>query len=155
MTTRCHVHGEGFAAAPEELFALLVTPSAIRSWWGAARVIVLAEPGGLWAATWGELEDDPDYVTVATIRELDPPRRMVLTDYRYRARSGPLPFQADFTTTFEVVPHGAGALLRVSQDGFPAGPEGDAFFAGCQQGWKDTFAGIRRYLAAGEGHSSF
>jgi uncharacterized protein YndB with AHSA1/START domain len=146
MATRCHVHEEVFPAPPERVFALLHTPSAIRGWWSASRAIVLAEPGGTWTATWGENEDDPDYITVATIRDFDPPRRMVLTDYRYRAKTGPLPFKADFVTEFAVEPHPEGSRLRVTQDGFPAGPEADAFYAACGTGWTNTFAGIRRYL---------
>jgi uncharacterized protein YndB with AHSA1/START domain len=147
MPTRKHVHEELLLATPERVFALLHTPSAIRAWWGVHRAVVLAEPAGVWAAAWGQTEDDPDYVTVATIREFEPPRRMVLADYRYRARGGPLPFHADFVTEFVVTPHEQGSLLRVTQDGFPAGPEADQFYAACGTGWRDTFAGIRRYLA--------
>ncbi len=141
------MHEEDFPVPPERLFAILHTPGAIRSWWAAARAIVLPEPGGIWAAAWGEEEDAPEYVTVATIRAFDPPRRMVLADYRYRARAGPLPFEADFVTEFVVTPRDGGAALKVTQDGFPTGPEGDAFYAACDRGWRDTFAGIRRYLA--------
>lgn len=149
MTTRQHVHEETFPVQPETLFALLHTPSAIRNWWGAARVVVLPGPGGTWAAAWGDGEDDPDYVTVATIRDFEPPSRMVLTDYRYHARSGPLPFEADFVTEFLVSPHEEGATLRVTQDGFPADPDADEFYAACEKGWRDTFAGIRRFLEGG------
>jgi uncharacterized protein YndB with AHSA1/START domain len=146
MTTRRHVHEEVFAAPARRVFALLHKPSAIRQWWGAARAIVLAEPGGTWAATWGPAEDDPDYVTVATIRDFEPPARLVLTESRYRARTGPLPFQADFVTEFRVTPYPDGAALRVTQDGFPAGPEADSFYAACGEGWRNTFTGIRRFL---------
>jgi uncharacterized protein YndB with AHSA1/START domain len=146
MPTRKHEHEEVFSVSPERLFALLHTPSAIRGWWGAARAIVLAETGGVWAAAWGADEDDPDYITTATIREFDPPRKMVLADYRYKARTGPLPFEADFVTEFLVLPHEQGAILRVTQDGFPSGCKADAFYAACEQGWRDTLAGIRRYL---------
>lgn len=147
MKTRRHCHEEVFPVSTDRLFALLHTPSAIRQWWGAARALVLAEPGGVWAAAWGDSEDDPDYVTVATIREFDPPVRMVLSEYRYRSRSGPLPFQADFVTEFTVEPRAGGAALRVSQDGFPTGPEADEFYAACETGWKNTFAGIQRFLS--------
>jgi uncharacterized protein YndB with AHSA1/START domain len=146
MTTRKHIHEGTFPVSPARLFALLHTPSAIRGWWGAARAIVLPQRGGIWAAAWGDSEDDPDYITAATIREFDPPRRLVLADFRYHARSGPLPFVADFVTEFAVEPHPEGALLRVEQDGFPPGPEADAFYAACGEGWTNTFAGIRRYL---------
>jgi uncharacterized protein YndB with AHSA1/START domain len=133
-------------ATPEQLFALLHTPSAIRAWWGASRALVIAEDNGVWAATWGADEDAPDYNTAATIRVFDPPRRMVLADYRYRAQTGLLPFQADFVTEFTVKPHADGALLRVVQDGFPCDASADAFYAACEVGWRETFKGIRRYL---------
>ncbi len=147
MDTRNHVHEESFPTSPERLFALLHTPSAIRNWWSVAHAVVLPRPGGVFAVAWGEAEDDPDYISVATIRDFEPPRRMVLTDYRYKAKGGPLPFDAQFVTEFLVGPHPQGANLRVTQDGFPAGREADDFYAGCQKGWRDTFAGIRRFLA--------
>lgn len=146
MKTRTHTHEEVFPAPPDRVFALLHTPSAIREWWGASRAIVQPETGGVWAATWGEAEDDPEYVTSATLKVFEPPRRLVFADYRYTARSGPLPFEADFETEFTVEPHPEGAELRVSQAGFPCTPEGDEFYAACEKGWRETFAGIRRYL---------
>jgi uncharacterized protein YndB with AHSA1/START domain len=148
VETRRHVHEELFPVSPGRLFALLYTPSAIRAWWGAERVIVLPAPGGFWAATWGGTEDDPEYTTAATIGAFEPPRRLVLTDYRYRARSGPLPFDAAFVTEFLVSPHPDGAVLRVTQGGFPAEAVADDFLAACATGWRETFAGIRRHLAA-------
>jgi len=97
-------------------------------------------------AAWGENEDAPDYITAATIKVFDPPRRLVLGDFRYYARSGPLPFEADFNTEFSVRPNAEGTLLRVVQDGFPVESVADDFYAGCERGWRDTFTGIRRYL---------
>jgi uncharacterized protein YndB with AHSA1/START domain len=141
-----HVHEESFPASPERLFEALHTPSAIRAWWGAARVIVVPEVGGTWAATWGDDEDAPDYVSVSTLVEFDPPRRLVFGDYRYHAREDPLPFKADFLTSFEVEPHPDGALLRVRQAGFPDTPEGRTFLAACDAGWRATFEGLRSYL---------
>jgi len=149
MSSRSITHEETFRVSAEALFASLVQPSAIRAWWSATNAIVLAEPGGTWCATWGGGEDTPDYVTIATIREFEPHRRLVLADYRYRAKDGPLPFEADFVTEFLVTPDGAGARLRVTQAGFPAAEEADAFFAGCAQGWRDTFAGLQRFHGGG------
>lgn len=146
MDTRKHVHEESFTAGQEEVFELLHTPSAIRQWWGADRAIVLPESGGIWAAVWGGTEDDPDYVSVATIESFDPPRSMVLTDYRYHAREGKPPFEADFRVSFRVTKSDGGSTLHVEQDGFPTGPEADAFYRACATGWTETFAGIRAYL---------
>jgi uncharacterized protein YndB with AHSA1/START domain len=150
MSTRSQQHERVFTASPEEIFALLVTPSAIRDWWSAARAIVIPRQGGTWAAAWGESEDAPDYVTAATIAVYQPPRHLRLTDYQYLSKDGPLPFEADFSIDFIVEPRGDGALLRVVQHGFPAGPEADEFYRGCEQGWTDTLAGIRRFLGEPE-----
>ncbi len=147
MKTRAITREDVFPAAPEALFRLLHTPSEIRRWWGAARAIVIATQGGLWVAAWGTAEDAPDYIAAATISEFRPPQRLVLSDYRYYARAEPLPFEADFVTEFEVMAHPDGSVLRVAQRGFPGVSEADAFYAACEQGWRDTFAGIRRYLA--------
>ena len=146
MSFRKHVHEELFPISAEELFRHLYTPTSICKWWSAEHAIVLAQPGGTYAATWGASHDDPDYTTVATISEFEPGRRMVFTDYRYSAKQGALPFKADFVTEFLVESHPEGATLRVTQDGFPAGSEADEFYAGCETGWRDTFAGIRRFI---------
>ena len=146
MNTRSIEYEERFHSSPEETFALLHTPSKIRGWWGVSRAIVLPETGGFWTVTWGENEDEPEYIATATIREFHPPRRLVLADYRYHAKAGSLPFEADFLTTFTVTPTDDGSLLHVRQEGFPAASEADAFYNACIQGWKDTFLGIRRFL---------
>ncbi len=49
-------------------------------------------------------------------------------------------------TAFETQPHPEGCVLRVVQDGFPDGPEADAFLAACKTGWRDTFASMRSFL---------
>lgn len=152
MNTRSHTHEIDLTASPERVFAILHTPSAIRGWWGASRCIVHPIEGGTWAAAWGD-EDDPDYLTIARIAVFAPPRSMVLDHYRYRARTGPMPFDAEFRTEFTVTPAGRGCVLRVEQTGFPIGPEADEFYAGCKKGWRDTFESIRRFLGEAE-HSA-
>lgn len=147
MTTRCHVAETDVEASPAEVFAALLTPSAIRAWWSARSAIVDARPGGTWAAAWGDDEDAPDYITTATIVELDVPRRLVLGQYRYFARTGPPPFDADFTTEFTVAARDGGSRLTVRQDGFPAGPIADAFYEGCERGWRDTLASLASFVA--------
>jgi len=146
--TRKHLLQICLQAEPERVFDLLITPSDIREWWGAARAIVMAESGGYWAAAWGENEDFPDYMTIARIETFERPNRLELADYRYfAAREGPLPFDSNFRVTFEISTESEGTLLRVEQDGFPIGPTGDDFYHGCEVGWQQTFASIEAYLA--------
>jgi uncharacterized protein YndB with AHSA1/START domain len=130
--------------------AILHTPSAIRAWWSASRSIVIPRKGGFWAATWGDREDDPDYVVAARITVFDPPYRLLLTNFEYAARSGPLPFQADLSTEFSVAATPTGCLLTVYQTGFPSSANADDYYAACESGWRATFEGIKHYLNAPE-----
>ncbi len=55
MDSRSHIHEELFDASADEMFDLLITPSAIRGWWGASakRIIDLREDG-IWTAAWSD-----------------------------------------------------------------------------------------------------
>jgi uncharacterized protein YndB with AHSA1/START domain len=145
-TTRKHVCQIELAATPETVFQLLITPSAIRQWWQASRAIVDPRKGGVWGAAWGSSEDDPDYTGFYRIGTFDPPRRMIFSESTYYAKSGPLPFQADFVVEFLIRPSTKGCVLQVTQDGFPADSVADDFYNACEIGWKNTFEGIRKYL---------
>ncbi|MEZ5306227.1 MAG: SRPBCC domain-containing protein [Pyrinomonadaceae bacterium] len=145
LETRDHKHREEFAVAPDAMFDALITPSAIREWWGAANAIVFPKVGGFWCAAWGD-EDSPDYITKFRIADIERPFRIVFTDTVYYAKSGRLPFEADFTTMFKIDELGFGCSLTVTQEGFPCGPEADEHYEACIVGWKETFAGIRRYF---------
>ncbi len=151
-STRSHTRSIDIPAAPDSVFSALITPSAIRSWWSAARAIVLPKTGGLWAATLGAEEDSPDYITVANISELDRPKRLVLSDYRYFNREGPLPFEADFVVAFVMEPISSGTRLSVTHRGFPCDPVADGFLAGCELGWLETLGGIRRFFEPPSGN---
>ena len=147
MTTRKHVHQIELAASPEDVFELLITPYAIRRWWGASRVIVLAKQNGVLAAVWGN-EDIPGYVALYTISAIEPPRRLFLTESKYFAKSGQPSFDATMTTEFIVEASSMGAFLRVTQDGFPADAVADELYAACEMTWNDTFASIENYIAS-------
>lgn len=148
MLTRTHDHHVDLPIPPEQTFALLHTPSAIRGWWGASRAIVFAKPGGLWVATWGASEDDPDYITAGQLESFDPPRRLKLAGFQYHAKAGEQPAFADqLATEFIVEPLPSGSRLRVVQTGFPADASADSFYAACEIGWQRTFEGVKRFVA--------
>ncbi len=146
METRKHSHQIELTVSPAEVFTLLITPSAIRGWWGASRAIVVARPGGVWAAAWGDDEDIPDYVTVFKIKAFEPPRRLFLTNTKYFAKNGSPSFQADLTTEFTIEPKDGGSILQVVQEGFSVDGLTDEIYAVCEKGWCDTFDSIKRFL---------
>ncbi|MDM7924303.1 MAG: SRPBCC domain-containing protein, partial [Pyrinomonadaceae bacterium] len=116
METRRHIHEEPFGVGAESMFHALITPSAIREWWGASKAIVIAEKGGVWIAAWGEDENDSDYISSFKILEFEPPRRMLLGDGKYQSRDGQPPFEMNMTTEFTVEPVNNGCILRIVQD---------------------------------------
>ena len=143
---RQHRHAIELPIEPERAFRLLHTPSDIRGWWLANRAIVIPRQDGMWAAAWGSAEDDPDYTTIARIAAFEPPRRLVLADFHYFAKTGPFPFDANIVTEFQVEPAPGACVLRVLQTGFPDDAVADAFYTGCEIGWRQTFALIRQYV---------
>jgi uncharacterized protein YndB with AHSA1/START domain len=149
MNTRQHTHAVELTANPEEVFKALLTPSAIRRWWGATDAIVCPQEDGVWSAVWGA-GDDPDYLVSARINIFDPPQKLSLSDYRYFARAGALPFKTDMTLTFTVESQPAGCVLRVVHEGFPDDAVADEFYAACEAGWHKTFDGIRRFFEPNE-----
>lgn len=52
METRNHTLKIELPVEPDAAFDLLITPSAIRPWWGASGAIILPEQGGTWAGWW-------------------------------------------------------------------------------------------------------
>ncbi len=147
MDTRKHIHEEEFSVSPEEMFELLIKPSAICGWWGASRAIVLPEPNGIWCAAWGLDQDNPDYISSSRISVCEPPNRLFLADTKYFSKDGKLPFEATITAEFIVTETNTGCTLKVVQDGFPNNSVADDFYNACETGWKNTFEGIRNYLS--------
>ncbi len=127
------------------LFDALLRPSMIRRWWFADRALVLPEQGGIYAVGWGD-EDEPDYVTVSTIRALRKPALLRLSYDDYYAKTGRMPFEADMEVTFRIKELEEGCELGVEQSGFPTDPVADVYFQGCVKGWEDTLASLKNVL---------
>ena len=129
-----------------EAFKALVTPSSIRTWWGASRAIVVPGEGGIWAASWGE-EDLPDFVNAFTISRYEEPGLLQLTQFRYLDKKNPTPeFTFNMNIRFELSTTSNGCLLTISQSGFPDTAEGYEFLKGCELGWKQTLNQLKQFL---------
>ena len=78
----------------DEVFEALVAPSQIKKWWFAKSAIVLPEVGGFYSAAWGDDEDKPDYISIASISEFERPNKLTLVYEKYYSKDGQLPFEA-------------------------------------------------------------
>lgn len=129
---------------PDTVFNALITPGMIKKWWFASSAIVLPEEGGVYAVSWGEDTDNPDYISVAKIALFERPQRLLLTDFRYKSKEGDLPFEADMDTEFRLEDLGDNTKLTVHQTGFPDDKIADEFYNGCVQGWIDTLTSFKK-----------
>lgn len=131
---------------PDTVFDALISPGMIQKWWFANSAIVLPEEGGIYAVTWGEDIDHPDYVSIAKISKIKKPEVLLLTDFRYRSKEGSLPFEAEMDVEFTLEPDKSGTKVRVSQRGFPDDEIADEFYNGCVQGWIDTMTSFKKVV---------
>lgn len=137
---------ENFACTPQELFDALHTPSALRSWWNADRVIIIPRKNGMYAAAWGEDEDDPEYVSSGIYGVYDPPYKSILVDFRYYAKSDPADFEDLMSVTYEITSRNSEAHLQLTHAGFPEDAEADAYFEACTQGWVTSLKSLKTYV---------
>ena len=130
----------------EEVFNSFIKPSQIKKWWSAISAIVLPEKDGTYVVSWGESEDHPEYISMATILEIDPPKRLVLSYDKYWTKFGRLPFEANLQVSFQFEPEGQNTLVSLVQTGFPDAAIADEFYQGCIKGWDDTMFSFKKTI---------
>jgi len=143
--TRRQVLEEPFGVTPERMFEVLTSPTAIRSWWGATSVVIDPRKGGSWVTATGDEHKKAEWVNSFSIKEYDPPNRMLLGAGKYFAGNN-WPIETNMTTEFLVQPQPTGCILTIIQELSPADPLLDDFFEACVAGWQNSFEGIRNYL---------
>ena len=145
MEKRRQELAEPFGIKPERMFEILITPSAIRGWYGASRAVVEPHEGGTWVTTWGETDADSEYINSFKILEFEPPNRILLGGGKFIAGQA-WPIETHITTALIVEPQPTGCILRIIQEMDPADPLLDDYFDACIAGWQNSFEGIRNYL---------
>ena len=145
MEKRREEISEPFAVTPERMFEILITPAAVRGWFGASTAVIDPRKGGSWVAAYGEGEGDRDFVNSFRILEYDPPRRLFLGAGKLLTENK-WPIATNITTDLLVEPHPGGCTLRIIQELDPHDALLDDYFDACIAGWQNSFEGIRNYL---------
>ena len=102
-------------ATPEVVYEVISTPEHLRQWWPDAAEF---EPvrGAAGIISFGDTSTPAAHVARITVAEADPPRRF---SFRWVYDEGEVPTPANsLLVTFELVPSGAGTLLRFTESGF-------------------------------------
>lgn len=145
MSTRSQSHEIDLQAAPEAVFKTIMTPKAIRGAWGSLRAVVM-DLDGRWVVAWGERENNPDYVSGATIKAFEAPRRLFLAFEYCRGKAGALTIGNAMTAEFTIQKMGGGCRLRVTHTGIPTDGIGNAYFESAKNGWMAALQGIKQLV---------
>jgi uncharacterized protein YndB with AHSA1/START domain len=102
-------------AAPEVVYAVISSPEHMREWWPDDADLVPV-PGATGVISFGDRTTPDAHVETLTVVEADPPRRF---SFRWIHDEGESAASArSLLVTFDLIPSGAGTLLRFSESGF-------------------------------------
>jgi len=102
-------------AAPEVVYEVISTPEHLREWWPDDADLEPV-PGATGVISFGDRSAPEAKVEAVTVVEADPPRRF---SFRWVYDAGASATSANsLLVTFDLVPAGAGTLLRFSETGF-------------------------------------
>jgi len=132
-------------SSKDKVFAALITPSQIIQWWQASSALVVARKDGLFAVRWGGNEDDPDYISAASITRFNPPQFIRLENFIYYVKGQPEENIEDLPAEFRIKEKSAGAVeLEIYQAGFPS--DQPDFMENCRKGWQDVLIALKKLL---------
>jgi uncharacterized protein YndB with AHSA1/START domain len=101
-------------AAPEVVYEVISSPEHMREWWPDDAEFD-AVPGATGTITFGDSAAGDVMVGPITVLEAEPPHRFA---FRWVYDEGPVTESNSLLVTFDLVPSGAGTLLRFKESGF-------------------------------------
>jgi len=102
-------------ATPEVVYEVISTPEHLREWWPDEAELEPV-PGATGVITFGDRSAPDANVVPVTVVEADPPRRF---SFRWVYDEAEAATSANsLLVTFDLVPSGAGTLLRFTETGF-------------------------------------
>jgi uncharacterized protein YndB with AHSA1/START domain len=102
-------------ATPEVVYEVISKPEHLRGWWPDDAELEPV-PGGTGVISFGDRSAPDAMVEPLTVIEADPPRRF---SFRWVYDEGePAMSVKSLLVTFELIPSGAGTLLRFTETGF-------------------------------------
>ncbi|HWM74449.1 MAG TPA: SRPBCC domain-containing protein [Nocardioides sp.] len=102
-------------ATPEVVYEVISSPEHMQEWWPDEAELEPV-PGGTGRITFGDSSSPDAKCETLAVVEADPPRRF---SFRWVHDEGvPLTSAKSLLVTFDLIPAGAGTLLRFSETGF-------------------------------------
>jgi uncharacterized protein YndB with AHSA1/START domain len=127
-------------ASPEVVFEVISRPEHLREWWPDEAELEPA-PGAVGQLVWGDSTSPQAMVVPITVVDVEPPRRF---SFRWVAPEGEAATPTNsLLVAFELVPSGAGTLVRLTETGFR---EKGWEAAVLEEQYRDHGVGWDRYL---------
>jgi uncharacterized protein YndB with AHSA1/START domain len=135
-------------ATPDVVYEVISTPEHLRGWW-PDEVELEPVPGATGVLTFGDSATPDVHIRPLTVVEADPPRRF---SFRWIYDEGATPTTTNsLLVTFDLVPSGAGTLLRMKESGFrERGWEAavlEEYYRGQVTGWDYYLPRLVTYVA--------
>lgn len=102
-------------ASPEIAYEVISSPEHIREWWNGADTDLSPTPGAVAEIAWGRDTAEP-HIEQLTVVEAQPPRVFSFR-WVYEGAEVATPTNS-LLVTFELVPSGAGTIIRLTETGF-------------------------------------
>ena len=103
-------------AAPDIVFDVVSSPEHIREWWGGAETGLEPTAGATDELVWRDADTGQTQAVPITVVDAVPPR---LFSFRWTHPAGETAAEGNsLLVTFELVPAGAGTVLRLTETGF-------------------------------------
>ena len=136
-------------ATPEVVFDVITNPAHIKEWWNGAAFDAEATVGATGELVWGDRSSPDSHVEAITVVDAIPPR---LFSFRWVYPHGDVASRANsLLVTFELVAHGTGTTLHLTENGFrEKGWEraaAEAAFLDHVRGWDLYVPAIGEYVA--------
>jgi uncharacterized protein YndB with AHSA1/START domain len=121
------------SASPERAWAAWAEPEKISQWW-CERAEGEVRQGGIYTLSFDRFNFRVPY----DVYEAKPPHLLVL--------HAAVPGMGEGILEVDIEPHEQQTRVRLTNSGFPTGPEHEDMFEGCVSGWKMSLGILKEYL---------
>jgi uncharacterized protein YndB with AHSA1/START domain len=130
---------------PEKILQAFLKQDQLQSWWGVARSLIQAKPGGLYTLAWDITEQGIKYVSSGIVSEFIPDEYLMIKNFVYvnaeKEILGPMELEIDL-----IVIDNKTTKVGIVQSGYQYGGDWDWYYNAVVRGWPQTLELLKNFL---------